>query len=172
MAPFVASLTTINTHHRGCLFADQLLRFAPNNLKEKVASIYNAALHKLGDPHPDFMAAVSDLTAEVCKTYDKELVVPEHIFTQSFGSKLNRATSGQFPLNYSYHVVRFFDGANDGLVGEDSFAFGQAYTLLTTTGMRGISHGDMIDLNRENLDGFDVREFYVKLVADLKNKGF
>jgi triacylglycerol lipase len=30
----------------------------------------------------------------------------------------------------------------------------------------------MIDLNRENIDGFDVREFYVQLVSDLKNKGF
>ena len=30
----------------------------------------------------------------------------------------------------------------------------------------------MIDLVRENIDGFDVREFYVQLVADLKNRGF
>ena len=30
----------------------------------------------------------------------------------------------------------------------------------------------MIDLNRENIEGFDVREFYVNLVKDLKEKGF
>ena len=30
----------------------------------------------------------------------------------------------------------------------------------------------MIDLNRENIPGFDVREFYVKLVHDLKERGF
>ena len=29
----------------------------------------------------------------------------------------------------------------------------------------------MIDLNRENIDGFDVREFYVQTVAQLKRKG-
>ena len=28
-----------------------------------------------------------------------------------------------------------------------------------------------MDLNRENLPDFDVREFYVQLVADLKNRG-
>ena len=39
-------------------------------------------------------------------------------------------------------------------------------------GTRGISHGDVVDLNRENIPGFDVREFYVSLVADLKNRGF
>ena len=29
----------------------------------------------------------------------------------------------------------------------------------------------MIDLNRENIEGFDVREFYVQLVAELKTHG-
>ena len=29
----------------------------------------------------------------------------------------------------------------------------------------------MVDLNRENIQGFDVREFYVKLAADLKRRG-
>ena len=52
-----------------------------------------------------------------------------------------------------------FDGANDGLVGETLFAWGEKYQLLTVKGKRGISHGDIIDLNRENFDGFDVREF-------------
>ena len=42
---------------------------------------------------------------------------------------------------------------------------------MTVQGKRGISHGDMIDLNRENFEGFDVREFYVELVADLKKRG-
>ena len=39
-------------------------------------------------------------------------------------------------------------------------------------GERGISHGDVVDLNRENIRGFDVREFYVKLAADLKRRGY
>ena len=30
----------------------------------------------------------------------------------------------------------------------------------------------MIDLNRENIPGFDVREWYVQLVQQLKQKGF
>ena len=29
----------------------------------------------------------------------------------------------------------------------------------------------MIDLNRENIPGFDVREYFVKQVADLKRRG-
>jgi triacylglycerol lipase len=50
--------------------------------------------------------------------------------------------------------------------------WGSAFTLLEPPENRGISHGDMIDLNRENIDGFDVREFYVGLVASLKERGY
>ena len=78
----------------------------------------------------------------------------------------------RFPLNFSYRLVNSFDGNNDGLVGEKSFVWGEHFLMLTVRGKRGISHGDMIDLNRENFDGFDVREFYVQLIHDLKKKGF
>lgn len=170
-APYVASLTTVNTPHRGCIFADRLLNFAPEPIKQKVATVYNTAAKKFGDKDPDFMAAVSDLTASACEVFDRELTVPETIFRQSVGSKLNTAAAGQFPLNFSYHIVKYYDGANDGLVGEDSFAWGDHFTFVTNEGKRGISHGDMIDLNRENIEGFDVREFYVTLVSDLKQRG-
>jgi triacylglycerol lipase len=89
----------------------------------------------------------------------------------SVGSKLNKAINGKFPLNFSYHFVKHFGGDNDGLVTEDSFKWGESYKYLTVKGKRGISHGDMIDLNRENIKEFDVREFYVETVANLKNKG-
>jgi triacylglycerol lipase len=84
---------------------------------------------------------------------------------------MKKAGGGQFPLNFSYHLVNHFSGENDGLVSEDSFIWGHNYRLLQPSGKRGISHGDMIDLNRTNIPGFDVREFYVELVSDLKNRG-
>ncbi len=171
IAPYVASLTTINTPHRGCGFADYLLHKAPVSLQNKVASTYNLAAKKLGDTNPSFIDAVSDLCASKCEVLNEEMVMPEGIYYQSVGSILKKATQGKFPLNFSYHLVGYFDGSNDGLVSVNSFAFGEKYMLLSPSGNRGISHADMIDLNRENIKGFDVREFYVQLVAKLKNKG-
>jgi triacylglycerol lipase len=170
-APYVASLTTINTPHRGCEFADFLLTNAPDGLKEDVAITYNAALRKLGEPDADFMSAVTDLTASACTKRDRDMGQPDGIFCQSVGSVLRKASGGTFPLNLSYHLVKYFDGPNDGLVGEKSFRWGENYTLLEIKEQRGISHADMIDLNRENISGFDVREFYVQLVHDLKMRG-
>ena len=172
IASLVASLTTINTPHRGCEFADYLLGKIPEKQKNMVAAAYNAALKKLGDPRPDFLAAVNNLTSAFCADFNQKTPDAPGVFYQSVGSKLNVARGGRFPLNFTYHLCRYFEGSNDGLVSEKSFVWGQSYQCLTVKGTRGISHGDMIDLNRENLPEFDVREFYVQLVSALKQKGF
>lgn len=171
MTPYVASLTTVNTPHRGCLYAEYLLNKIPDHIQNKVAEAYNTALSDLGDPKPDFLAAVNDLTDSYCNELNEEMPTPEGVYCQSVGSVLMRAVHGRFPLNVSYHLVKHFDGENDGLVSETAFAWGEKYTLLKPTGKRGISHSDMIDLSRENIPDFDVREFYVGLVSDLKERG-
>ncbi|MCR5501930.1 MAG: triacylglycerol lipase [Lachnospiraceae bacterium] len=172
VSDLVASLTTINTPHRGCEFADYLLEKIPEKVKQSVASAYNAALLRFGDHAPDFLEAVYDLTHASCAKFNEEVKDVPGIFYQSVGSRLDRPGGGRFPLNYSFRLVKYFDGRNDGLVGENSFPWGERYQYLEPMmEMRGISHGDMIDLNRENLDGFDVREFYVQLVKDLKERG-
>ena len=171
MAPYVASFTTISTPHGGCGFAEYILEKSSEKMKKRVAGTYNAAAQKLGDKSPDFIAAVSDLTESACARYDLECKIPDTIYCQSYGSVLGHAIHGKFPLNFSYPMVKYFDGANDGLVSAQSFSFGDSFTLLTAQGKRGISHADMIDLNRENIQGFDVREFYVQVVAKLKERG-
>lgn len=167
---WIASLTTVNTPHRGCLFAEDLLEKIPEKVQHKVADTYDKALRRLGDPDPSFMAAVEDLTASVCVVRDR-LPVPDGVYAQSVGSVMGKASSGAFPLNLSYRLVRHYDGENDGLVAESAFAWGEKYTLVRPAGRQGISHGDIIDLGRKDIPGFDVREFYVQLVAELKKRG-
>jgi len=171
-APYVASITTVNSPHRGCGFADYLLEKIPDSTQQVVASKYNAAARKLGDTAPDFMAAVRDLTAEACEARNEKVMDAAGIFYQSIGSTIKKAAGGSFPMNFTFPLVKFFDGPNDGLVSEPSFPWGEEYRLLEAKGKRGISHCDIIDLNRENLPDFDVREFYVQLVSDLRERGF
>lgn len=169
---YIASLTTINTPHRGCEFADYLLEKIPEKEQLFVADTYNKAAEKLGDIEPDFLAAVKDLTHSSCEKFNEEVKDNPEVYYQSFGSKINKSGHGRFPLNYTTYLVKYFDGPNDGLVGEKSFQWGSDYTFLEIKERRGISHADMIDLNRENHRGFDVREFYVRVVDDLRRKGF
>ena len=118
------------------------------------------------------MAAVHDLTSAFCRKFDEETPLPEGVFCQSVGSALNKATGGKFPLNLTYLLAKYFDGPNDGLVAQSSFSWGERFRFLTVEGKRGISHGDVIDLNRENIPDFDVREFYISLVSQLRELGF
>ncbi|MCR5357773.1 MAG: triacylglycerol lipase [Lachnospiraceae bacterium] len=168
---YVASLTTINTPHRGCEFADYLLGKIPEDQQQSIAAAYNNAFKKLGDEKPDFLEAVGDLTHTACKRFNDEIKDMPGVIYRSVGSRLSHSSGGRFPLNMSYHLVKYFDGENDGLVGRDSFEWGSDYRYLKVNGNRGISHGDMIDLNRENIPDFDVREFYVGLVKELKDMG-
>lgn len=62
---YVATLTTINTPHRGCSFADYLLEKTSPAIQKKIADAYNKAAQKLGDTTPNFLAAVSCLTASL-----------------------------------------------------------------------------------------------------------
>lgn len=171
LAPYVASLTTVNTPHRGCLYADYLLDNITEQTQQKVGNVYNFAMRRIGDKNPDLLAALKDLTNEACTAFNAQISDPEGIFCQSIGSVLKNAASAKFPMNFSYHLVKLFDGPNDGLVSEPSFRWGERYTLVEPTGEEGISHANIIDLSRNDVEGFDVREFYVELVNALKNKG-
>lgn len=171
-APYVASLTTVNSPHYGCQFADYLLTKAPDKLRQSIAANYNAVLTKVGDKNPDFLSAVSDLTDTTCKTFNERCPNSPEVYYQSVGSTSVKASSGRFPLNLSYHLVNHFDGANDGLVSLPSMKWGDNFEVIKPNKKRGITHGDVIDLMRENIDGFDVRETYVKIVSGLKERGF
>lgn len=168
---YVASLTTINTPHHGCLFAEYLLNNAPDSFVRMVENIYNSAFRRLGDPDPDFLAAVRDLTNSRCEEFNKNTPDIPGVVYRSVGSHAKCSKSGRFPLNLSYPLVKKYDGDNDGLVALTSAPWGEDFTVLHPSGKRGITHADVIDLNRENIPGFDVREFYVQMVNGLKKRG-
>lgn len=173
MDKYVASLTTVNTPHHGCEYADFILEHAPFGFKDFLAKRYNSALKKFGEPDSDFISAVTDLTAKNCRNLNNIAPDSPNVYYQSVGSKMKKSTSAGFPLNMSYHIVKLFSKLdNDGLVDIDSMKWGQRHIFFEPETKRGLSHGDMIDLMREDIKGFDIREEFVKIAADLKNRGF
>ena len=173
MDRYVASLTTINTPHRGCVFAQELMDRLPASLVRWIGIRYNAIFQKLGDLSPNFIAGVTDLRADACARFNEDTPDRPGILYQSVMSTMRKAGSAPFPLNLTYPLVKKYDReANDGLVTLSSAKWGDFLGNQTVSGRRGISHGDIIDLMREDIDGFDVREFYVSLVKDLKDRGY
>lgn len=172
MDKYVASLTTISTPHRGCIFAEYILNKAPAGLCKFITEKYNAALRKFGEKDSDFLGAVTSLTAKSCEELNKVAIDSPNVFYSSYMSKLKKSSGGKFPTNVTYLLVKKFDGENDGLVSVDSAKWGENYFFIENKYKRGISHADMIDLNREDIKGFDIREFYVDIIKGLKARGF
>ena len=171
LGPHVASLTTINTPHRGCRWAQVLLEKLPGELVRWVADRYNRVFRVLGDREPDFLAAVRCLTADYCAAFDREAADWPGTRYRWVMSRMRGFGSGGFPLDWTWLLTRRWDGGNDGLVAVESAAHGEKLALLEPKGRRGISHGDVVDLFRGDVPGFDVREFYVQMVRELKEAG-
>ena len=144
----------------------------PKGVVGWIAHKYNSLFHTLGDTSPDFLGGVQDLTRETCFAFNAAVPDAPDVFYQSVTSTMRKASSAGFPLNFTWHLVKRYDKeANDGLVARTSAEWGHFLGCLTVPGKRGISHGDMIDLMREDVPGFDVREFYIGLVKGLKARG-
>ena len=172
MAPYIASLTTINTPHRGCLWADKILKVVPTFIVRFIGNRYNSIFKKLGDKNPNFYDSIYDLTSQKSESFNELVLDQPGVYYQSYMSKMKKTSSAPFPLNATNLLIKLLQGENDGLVPVTSGSWGNYLGLLTATKKRGISHGDMIDLNRENIEGFDVRQFYIDLIVELRQKGF
>ena len=171
MDKYVATLTTINTPHEGCDMVDYLLEKLPDGLKSFIENKYNTLFHKLGDTAPDFMAGVNDLSAVNRKEQNKKMPDSPKVSYRSIMTIMESAGSAGFPLNIGYLLIKKLNGPNDGLVWEESAIHGE-HMLIKPKHKRGISHGDVIDLMRENIEGYDVREFFVDIVHNLKEQGY
>lgn len=172
MNQYVASLTTINTPHMGCNYVHKILKRIPQKTISAIGSKYESLYRKLGDDNPDFFSGLKDLTDKECARLNRIMKDSPDVLYQSIGSQMHSHSSAIFPLNLGYCMIKYFGGGdNDGLVSINSMAWGNFYGILKPKGRQGISHGDVIDLTRKNIEGFDVCEFYVDLVNKLKVKG-
>lgn len=172
MDKYVASLTTINTPHLGCEWVDNVLKKVPRSFAESLDRKYNSLFTKLGDNDPHFLLGVNELTKASCAEFNRLTPDMPDVRYHSIMSRMTTPRSAGFPLNMGYYLCKPFDKqGNDGLVGVESGLYWEQHSMIPDTRGRGISHGDVIDLMRENVEGFDVREFYVKLAEELKNSG-
>lgn len=167
----VASLTTVNTPHYGSELIDLLDRL-PNKLYRMIASGINRLFAVAGDDMPDCYTSSQELSPAFCARFNEENPDAPGVYYQSYGSVMKSCFSDSL-LSIPYLLLcTQKGGANDGLVDVSSMKWGEFKGVLTNRYQRGISHGDMIDLKREDIKGFDVLHVFYEMVADLKKRGF
>lgn len=170
MADKVASLTTISTPHRGSELIP-ILRKLPERVYRSITSWIDRRFISFGDHKPDSYVASRQLDPEYAKIFNQEVPDAKQVYYQSYATIMKGSLSDNL-LSLPHFLLRLVKGENDGMVCIDSAKWGNFKGVLKNKHYRGISHGDIIDLKREDYKGFDVLEKYVEIVENLKAKGF
>lgn len=171
MEDHIASLTTMSTPHRGSELLNVLNKL-PDGIYHLISSMIDANYKKLGDNAPDCYHASKQLSPDFCREFNEKYSNSSKVYYQSYASYVKNAF-GDSLLSIPNLLMRIAGASkNDGLVTIESAKWGSFKKAFATTGRRGISHGDMIDLKREDYNGFDVIEAYVEIVKGLKEMGF
>lgn len=167
----VASLTTINTPHRGSELITVLNRL-PDYVYRYISDQINKPFLLAGDNEPDCYSSSKQLDPEFCAKFNENNPDAEGVLYQSYTSVMKNVFSDTL-LWFPYLVMCFVAGRrNDGLVHEASAKWGNYKSTFTNKYVRGISHGDMIDLKREDIRGFDVIKEFYEIVCELKKNGY
>lgn len=169
MADSVASLTSICVPHRGCRFIDLACKL-PEGFYRFLAKIFDTTFRKFGDNNPDFYTATRQFSTVTSEEFNRKVPNMPGVYYQSYMTRM-KSFLGDSLLSLPYLMIKSLEGQNDGLVSVESSKWGEFRGIITSSGRRGISHGDIIDLKREDYRGFDVVETYVNIVADLKSRG-
>ena len=177
MGDKIASITTIATPHRGSKTIDILLK-APGNIFNIAAFAVNNWIRLIGDKKPDFLRVCQEFTTQYMVEFN--LVNPDcpDVFYQSYACVMSNPLS-DINLSTANLIIKLIEGDNDGLVPVSSANWGEHHTILYSANRRGISHVDAIDLRRipftrkrkKNCVS-DIIDVYVKIVEDLRNRGF
>ena len=170
MGDYVASLTMVSSPHRGCKFVDVVSNI-PDKLYKGIARLFDKYYRVLGDKNPDFYTASRQFSTYHSKKFNEEVKNVDGVYYQSYATVVKNMFS-DYVVTIPYILVKLTEGENDGLVSINSAKWGEFKGVLRNNHSRGISHGDIIDLRREDYKGFDVIEKYVEVVSELKDKGY
>ena len=172
----IASITTIATPHRGSKTVDQLFAI-PKGLFHIAAFAVNNWIRLVGDRKPDFLEVCKGFTTAHMEEFNRQNPDVPGIFYQSYACVMSHPFS-DINLSTANFVVGRIEGPNDGLVSVESARWGERCTVLRANGFRGISHLDAIDLRRAPLTRrsgpgvSDICDVYVRILKDLKNRGY
>jgi triacylglycerol lipase len=148
-APQIASITTLSTPHAGTKALDFVLRWF-GWVITLIALPFNGLMHLWGERVSDFATVCAQLSTTAMQAFNRANLPAPEVYYQSYASGLSNLLS-DVTFDFSYLLVKPFDGENDGLVSPASAPYGEFKGVLRSATRRGISHRDIIDLRMKPL---------------------
>lgn len=180
IAEKIASLTMISSPNHGSKTIDTLFSVFGNGFFKFLAVFVNLWFKILGDKKPDFFMTVQQFRASFMEKFNSEIHDEPSILCQTFAGKMKSPFSDIFMWFLNF-VIGLCEGENDGLVTVESAKWANFRGVLEGRGFFGISHPHEVDGYRTNPklrehEGLPngsttIRDFYINLVRELKEKG-
>jgi len=173
LARDVKSLTSIAGPHQGMKLADIIVTSVPGHIQSITGDALNfiyACI--LGDTNPDSLANAYDVTTD----YMQNVFNPNNkddafVYYQSWAAKVKYACPNLI-LDSVWRMLKACEGPNDGLVAVESAKWGNFRGIESAAWWSpGCDHLNIIGHLFGITPGFNAPDFYVSIVADLKDRG-
>jgi len=170
MAPFVASLTTIATPHRGTELVNMGLniidKLGLTKLFQSSVTLYAKAL---GDNKPQPLEAFKQCSPQFMEKFNTEVNNNPLVYYQSYAAVMK----SKYPRPYSrikHKLLYSKVGENDGVVPLKSATWGEFKGAVTDNPEIGVSHFEIIGFTKATT--FNPDAFFSGIVTDLKYRHF
>jgi len=170
MAEYVASLTMISTPNKGSGILDVLCKL-PDGVYRWICNLIDKYYKKIGDNNPDAFTSSRQLAPAYAMEFNEGIKDVPNVYYQSYTSVMKNCFS-HFLLFIPYLILKPIEGENDGLICVESAKWGNFRGVIRNKYRRGISHGDIIDIKREDYREFDVLGKHIEIVSELKKMGY
>ena len=177
LSPYVASHTSIAGPHRGSAIADVIMGVIPNPVKPIVGAALDFVYAFIfGDSNPNSVQNGYDLVRSyMINVFNPNTPNKTGVYYQSWAAKIKTMAidARNWYFIATWPILLATEGANDGLVSINSAKWGNFRgTQEGAWYSAGVDHLNIIDQPFGITPGFDAPEFFVSIVADLKNRGY
>lgn len=178
----IASITTISTPHHGIGWLSRMWPFVCVFIAIGTVLLYPLILLLYGDRRPNPFSLAKSMTRRGSERFNQQTPDLPGIFYQSYAGKMPAGSKNRL-FYFTRKASNRHDGDNDGLISVDSAKWGLFRGIFTGGGKRGLSHADETDFFKRSYDGDsalydddniykDIPQIYVRIVKDLKERGF
>jgi triacylglycerol lipase len=174
LSPYVKSLTSIAGPHQGMMLADMIVKNVPGPVSRITGNTLDFIYaYFFGDTAPDSLQNAWDVTTNHMKNvFNPNTPDVGTVYYQSWAAKAKYGCPNVI-LNPIWRMLVSCEGPNDGLVSVESAKWGNFRGVESAAWWSpGCDHLNIIGHLFGVTPGFNAPDFYVDLVADLKNQGF
>jgi len=174
LSPYVKSLTSIAGPHQGMMLADMIVKTVPGPVTLITGNTLDFIYaYFFGDTTPDSLQNAYDVTtAHMKNVFNPNTPNVSTVYYQSWAAKVKHGCPS-IVLDPVWRLLVSCEGPNDGLVSVESAKWGNFRGVESAAWWSpGCDHLNIIGHLFGVTPGFSAPDFYVDLVADLKNRGF